>query len=267
MNEFNTSDQHKRLCQFKHFHSKHSHFLIQVELAEFVLKNKLVKVFRLWLYLKMISRGKVFLSYGFRKQLIEDLSIRDYKTLQSYLKQLKKLNWIGLGKGDEVYLRSFRTIRELHHFETSTCAILYPEFLEALQDYLVAVVIGDMINFQVRARWRQERKNRRSFQCQPRLFPYFGVSNSLISARLAISLSRARQLKQGAEKAGFISNTPMFTPLEIPEIEIPIYKKHCPFNAPKIRFINEKYVLQSYNKVDHYLTFRSRRIRKKLPHR
>jgi hypothetical protein len=240
------------------FRPLYDYMIIPVEVAEYVLVNRLVNPFATYLRLKFVSRGAINPGSIERADLLRLVDCKQYRTFQSHLGKLKAEKWIGENRKGTLFIRSLDTIKEQLDIYTRTGIIFYPEFLAHVREVLFAAVVGDMLNFQKRARGKRARHKRGATQRQLRPFSYIGLSNELIGKKLCLAISQACHLKHRAEKLGYLTTEQKFRPLAIPESHIRSFKSSYPEFGPRVRFIDDKCYLQQHDKIDVHLTFRQR---------
>ena len=85
---------------------------IPMQMVRYVAENKLFKVLAVYLLLKAYSDGNLALAGDIRARIKEQLGIRTLVSFNKYIKQLRKLNWIGVDEATHTcYVRGFNTIR------------------------------------------------------------------------------------------------------------------------------------------------------------
>lgn len=200
---------------------------IPLEIIRFVYREKLVKPFAVYVYLKIHSDGKFNNSSALFVQLQLDLRIRDHRTMEKYLMTLKSMNWIGYDSNTGYYyVRGFDFIRRINNFESRTAVTFYAKFFNAFRSFLVGAIIGEQINKQ---RFYKEVAERRKLRAavkkghaaiQSKAFsssslPYYGLSNKRIAKLLGCNYTRASELKKQAVKDGFIKTRHRFKRLAV----------------------------------------------------
>jgi len=92
---------------------KYEHMVIPLDLCQFVLKERLISPFKLYVYLQFKTSGTIELKSGRMEIIKSDLNIQSRKTINSYLKKLKDLNWVGQKPYSRIYY--IRNIDFLHN--------------------------------------------------------------------------------------------------------------------------------------------------------
>jgi hypothetical protein len=246
--------------------SGHSHFNIPVEMAAYVLINRLTNCFETFLRMKFACNGTMNLKAMKQPEIMLIVNRKDFKTVQGHLEKLESLNWIGMKHNRKIYLRSFNTIRHQLEITTSTGFIFYPSNLDHLQATLFAAVVGSMLNVQGKVNWQLARKKRRADQNRQIPFPYFGIANSLIAETLDFSKATACKLKHDAEKIGLLETKHRYRKVKVKELD---YRSKGASYIPemdRLIYFKGSYYLQSYDEIKCNLTFRKRPFRKKLTH-
>jgi hypothetical protein len=230
------------------------------------VRRKISKAFQLFIYLKCHSSGKVHQDSDLFESVYRQLGIRDRRTINKYLETLLDLNWIGFNLGSGYYfIRSFDYIRKTHQFKRRTAAIFDYRQIQSLAN---AFLPGALICEQIKAQqyyWDVSRRRQVKLatyqlgvanQSLPTsdisLPPYYGLSNSRIANILSCKMTRACELKQQAEVAGYLATKEKFeeiTSLYKPDFTIrkTILANH-PELGKRVRFrtrcINRQTVIQ-----------------------
>jgi hypothetical protein len=190
---------------------------IPVQICSFVQKNKLVKPFSIYLYLKCISSGKIHHSQVNYKNIANDTGLMDTRTIKKHLETLIEMNWIGNNPiSGYFFIRSFDYIRINKSFKSRKAVTFYYKHINKIQEFLTGGLIGAEVE---RQRFYKEvvvkRKLRtatlqRDVANQSKVFnndttlSYYGLGIEKIAALLGVQKSRASELKLAAKKAGFI---------------------------------------------------------------
>ncbi len=229
---------------------------IPIELLEFAFHNKLVKALMIFMYLKYYTNGFVHKSSGLFQHLKSELDIKDERTLQRHLNSLISLKWIGLNESTGNYLiHSISQIRKQYQFIKRTACCFYFTELKNLKLKAVGAILSKQISVQKylnskkrKTKWVASNNRDDAFQPIKALSnfkrEYFGFSNSVIAKIFKCSPTRACQLKQQAEKDGYIQvihkfNNLMVLPAADNFLREQIYSNY-PHMKGRITFIRQK---------------------------
>jgi hypothetical protein len=178
---------------------------IPVELCFFVIQNKILPVFKVYILLKMTCSGKCKLSKCDKKGFSEFCGYRTVKSFNNQLKRLIELNWIGYNKKSFVYhIRSFENIQRQYQLYKRT------GFWFAIQDmqYFDAVLFGSVIGYLSKNQGKKQRTDRESGRSKQVLCKspgFYPISNWALAKILNISISTASLMKRRAEEEECIS--------------------------------------------------------------
>ena len=122
------------------------HMVIPLDLCQYVLKERLVSSFKLYVCLQFKTSGTIELKSGWIETIKSDLNIKSKKTINSYLKKLKNLNWVGQKPHSKIYY--IRNIDFLHNqigIIKKTGVLIYFEDLKYFRAFLFGSFISGLI--------------------------------------------------------------------------------------------------------------------------
>jgi hypothetical protein len=261
---------------------------IPIELMSYVFEKDIRKPFRLFLYLKAVSSGKLHKESEEFRLAMPVLGINDIRTFDKYIDALLRENWIGYNPATGIFfIRSFKFIRQQHSFIKRRMAQFHLDSdIVDLDAFMFGSIVGDNIlrhkdfrEMEKKGDGRIATKKRGVAKhiLPPSSIPdYFGLSVSTMGKMTGLSQTRAHELKCRAEKAGYMKCNNKFrevTTLKKPDENI----KHSigigyPELAKKIRIgtkvIGKRKVVvvmeQLYDEVIPMVAYKSYRLRKKI---
>jgi hypothetical protein len=196
---------------------------IPVGIIDFVHKNKMAKPFQLFLYLKCHSSGKVHENSSLFHSVSDALDIKDARTIRVYIAKLCSFNWIGYNpKSGYYFIRGFDAIRKKHNIKSRKAAIFdYTQIMHLATAFLPGAAICSNIKAQQffwevspRRQVKFATKNlgvaKQNFPASDTAPKYYGLSNKGIAALLHCEQTRACELKQQAEQAGYLKSKVKF---------------------------------------------------------
>src|ERR1700721_134458 len=96
---------------------------IPLQLLNYIQEKGLVTAFKLYMYMKCMTSGKILLQHPIIRYMGEYLGIKDKRTVNRHLEALRALNWVGYNSESELYfIRSFTSIRKKLGFKKRTAA-------------------------------------------------------------------------------------------------------------------------------------------------
>jgi len=229
---------------------------IPVGVIPYVFKNKLLKSFRLYMYLKYISSGKIHKDSPEFKAAIDVLGIKDQRTFDRYIEDLLGQNWLGYYPLSGVYLvRSFKFINKQLGNTNRRSVLWYPEAdLANFDAFLFAAVVGNMIiqrrDYLIYKR-RMEDKAATDNRgvAKPTISStfsddYLGISVKRMGDLVGLSQSRAHELKARAEETGYLKCNNKFKEIVTQENPDYLIKKFISRGDPevgkRVRFLKRK---------------------------
>ena len=235
---------------------------IPVEMIDFVIKNRIYKSFQLYLYLKIISSGKIKLTKDIIFDCSKFLNVST-KSIKRYLDNLLKLNWVGYNQYSGYYfIRGFDALRNLRGSYARTAAIFDIKDIIKIKEFLIAVKIKGFLKLQ-QERCKEAAFSRGSdiYANQPqRSFPvYLPISCSVIAKIIKISVSTASKYRNFTAKAGFIKIRKDFKDTGFNSKYIKLYKSANPELSNKVRIIDDKILIQKPDLIFCDLKFTKRK--------
>lgn len=218
------------------------HFFVQKEtwipvgLALYAEKENLVEALKFYIGLKLSCSGKFQPSKRPFKLLMVQMGINSRTTLNNRLKALKKLNWIGFNPNSDCYfIRGYKRVCGDLNIPYSTCVEFSSDYFKDFRPFIFASVVGQKIKTIEYARKRRKGKVKFVPQYWEGTHPdlpshlldlgYNGLSNSAMAGFTGKSMSRCSELKNLAEKAGYLRTKEKLITVDIRE------------RSPKIREI------------------------------
>lgn len=243
--------------------SKKYSIKVPVELCQFVLRQKMLPSFKIYLLLKMTTSGKCRLEKWDKIMYSEFCGYTSIKSFDNNLKKLQSLNWIGYNEKTFYYfIRGFAFIQRQHQLLKSRTGFWFA--IQDNQDF-DAVIYGAVIGYLSKHQGKMQRadqKNGRSNQTLCKSPGYYPVANRALTKILNISVSTASMMKRRAEESGAIdvkrkricepATHDVFKRLEPDypkEIDIPfIWKSRIYYRFPDFIRANLKYGMRK--KID-----------------
>lgn len=256
---------------------------IPVSLALYAEKENLIEELKFYIGLKLICSGKIKADNKRFKALKLFLGIGSKTTVIKRLNALKKFNWIGFNpKSGCYFIRGYKRVCSDLNIPSKTCVEFDSENFKDFRAYVFAAVVGQRIKAMEYAKKRSKEKD--EFVPQYWLsgtnpdspshllnLEYNGLSNSAMGKLTGKSLSRCSELKNLAEKSGFLWTKEKLLVVDIvprnPEIR-EILSEDYPLVYPrfKIRPIKSgknkgklKILEQSFDEIIPLLRYRNRR--------
>lgn len=261
---------------------------VPIEIMSYVFIQNLRKPFKVFLYLKVFSSGKLHEDSNGFHQAKKILDIKDARTFNKYFDALLKENWIGYDShSGMIFIRGFRFIREQHSFIRRRMAQFHFESdIVDLDAFMFGAIVGDRIlrykSFKElekrRGNWTATKKRGVARQVRfPSSHPsYYGLSVKSMGSMLGLSQTTAHELKTRAVKAGYIKCNNKFRKMRYMDKSDRTIKyfinKADPELAKKIRFkkkvINEKNMIvvleQLHDEVIPQIDYKSCRLKKRI---
>ena len=236
-------------------------FFVPVQLCSYILAQRLTPQFRLYCFLKGICSGKLKIGKLDIKSIAANLNV-DPKTVKVHLRNLIKLNWVGLNpKSKYFFIRGFDAVMRLLQFKARTGAEFRKEYLDNFKSFLAGAVIGYLTNT-IRKRQAAERQKSRSNHA---VCPSVGyqISNRFIAKKLNVSLGFAHKMKKLAANAGFIKLSKHFIDTGVPATEKRYYRRAFPEHSGRLRQKEGRLVLVDSDKVFSAIRFKKRKKRER----
>ena len=196
---------------------RNANLIIPVEMISFSFLNKMLKELTVYLYLKMYTDGKELFD-----KLKKDLKLKDKRTLDKYIRNLIRCNWMGYDvKTGNYFIRSFNHIRVINHFKKRNGVTFQYKNFKTCKSFFAAAVIGSKVNGIKYKRTLSKGKtlgvtNKGDVAFQPD-FSFTGSGNSrdglanqLIAKELGCSKTMASNLKNMAARDGYLKVKPQY---------------------------------------------------------
>jgi hypothetical protein len=247
---------------------KKEYLNIPVSLCQYVLKNKMVPAFKIYLYLKL-KGNKIKLDKEAITALCLRLKIRSTKTVWTNINRLCELNWVGCHPTTHIYyVRGFNTLLRDIDAPKTTGVEFSSEDFNSFQEYLSGAFIGYLSHIQHhRKKNREERLERRlkgRLAQSSHLHGFYPVSLSAIAKMLNRSVSSCQKLRKGAADFKYIKVKNIYNPLGIPYKQKSNFLKAYPeFPAPIINIQGNAYCTNSPDIILPCLRYKGR---KKVEH-
>jgi hypothetical protein len=213
---------------------------VPVALCEYVIINKLINPFRLFLYLKTLGH-KFQMNNILVRGALKTLKISSKKTLETNLKKLVDINWIGFNQNNNTFfVRGFETLLYNINAKRSIGVEFHKSNFKYFRGFLGGAVFGYLSALQ---HWKQMDKNKgrakepstggsSQLVTPPCFYP---VSVSGVSTILSISLSTAHTLKELACKSKHIITLDNHIPIDIDPTLLMQYLRSAQKTFGKVR--------------------------------
>ena len=186
-------------------HKRRSELKIPVELCFYVVREKLLPTFKVYILLKMTCSGIMRLASSDKVCFSEFCGYRSVRSLNNHIQRLKDLNWIGFNKDSGVYhIRGFNYLQRKHKLYSRTGFWFRIQDMEEFDSVVYGAIIGYLVKSQGKKQ-RMDSQRRRSNQVLCKSPGFYPVSNIALGKILNISTSTASNLKKRAEEGKYIS--------------------------------------------------------------
>ena len=213
---------------------------IPTQLADYVVKNDLIKSFQIYMYFKCCCNGFVNKNSEVFSNAKSALKINTNRTFKKHFEKLVELNWVGYNPITKNYfIRSIDTIRVQHDFTKRQSATFSYKDINKFREFLCAVIVsanikGQKFYFEVGQKRKTEtagnklvtalqvksssstpqnwvprrqindKASRKSKSVDVKIPDYYGMSLVTMADKIGRSKTTACDLKQAMLKAGFI---------------------------------------------------------------
>jgi hypothetical protein len=218
--------------------------------------HKISRTIQVYVYLNLISNGKIKLPESEKKNIADSLKIT-IKTFKTHLEKLIELNWIGYNPISGFYfIRGLNYVHRHIGVKTKTSSEFLIEEILFFKEFCIASFVGYLIQLQKSKRWRSGRlKARPNHEDQVSNLKYNFVCLSTLARFLDISKSSAHRYVRKAEKANYLSVEFQFTKLHLKKKDAMGLIKVF----PQIRNYGKRVMLQEPNKTSHNMSFKRRK--------
>jgi len=178
---------------------KRSEIKIPVELCFYVLSEKLLPSFKIYILLKMTCSGKQILTMYDKEIYSEYSGYTCIKSFDNHIGKLIRVNWIGYNRKSKIYhIRGFEFIQELLGLRSRTGFWFRITDMQSFDGVLYGAVIGYLSKNQGK-KHRIDPEKGRSSQVLCKSPGYCPISNRYLAKILNISISTASLMKRRAE--------------------------------------------------------------------
>ncbi len=173
---------------------------IPVDLCFLVIRKKMIPAFKVFILLKMISSGKIKLTFWGKQVLADFCGYKTVRSLNNQLKRLIDLNWIGYNRSTKIYhIRGFSFIQKLMGLRARLGFWFTVQDMQCFDSMIYGAVIGYLSKNQGK-KLRIDPQKGRSNQVLSKSPGFYPVSNSYLAKILNISTSTASIMKKRAEE-------------------------------------------------------------------
>lgn len=173
---------------------------IPIELCSFVLKNKLLPPFKVYILLKMTCSGKIRLNKDDKTKLSEFCGYKTKRSFDNQLRRLIDLNWIGQNyRSGYYFIRSFENLQRMYSLFKRTGFWFAIQDMRCFDAVIYGAVIGYLSKYQG-TKQRTDCERGRSNQTLCKSPGFYPVANIALSKILHISISTASLMKRKAEE-------------------------------------------------------------------
>lgn len=213
---------------------------VPIALCEYVIINKLINPFRVFLYLKTLG-NKFQMNNSMVREALKTLKISSKKTLEANLYKLIEINWIGFNQNNNTFfVRGFETLLYNINAKRSISVEFHKSNFKQFRGFLGGAVFGYLSILQ---HWRQINKNKGRIKepsmggsaqliAPPCFYP---VSISGVSVLLSISLSTSHTLKELACRSKHIVTLDNHIPLDVDPTHLMQYLRSTQKTIGKVR--------------------------------
>lgn len=183
---------------------KHTNMLIPVEICFYAARNRFIRPFQLFIFLKSICHGKLELNNKEFQMIATALELKSGKTIKYNIEKLKRMNWVGYSpKSGFYFIRGFDKLRVQNNFPSPVAAKFHIDEILNFKAFISGVIIGYLVKYQEKKERKSERKKGRSNRLNRSSFNYYPVSVNALAKILNISKSTASDLKWAGYKAKY----------------------------------------------------------------
>ena len=229
------------------------------------LRNREEKQLQLYLFLSIITSGKIKSDDIDYNELSRVLGIKTHKTIKCHLNALLQRNWIGYSnKSKNYFIRGFDKIKEIEKITTKTAAVFSIEYFSNFKAWCGSILYAYLYR---KTRWSKYKKSAsykekasQTIYTAPLFLP---VATTGCSKFYKISVGQASKLKKLAFEAGFIDVRKNYKNSNIVLEEKELFKKYGDTNlANKVRVRNGQVVFQEIDTILPRIALSKRKKRK-----
>jgi hypothetical protein len=247
-----------------HLNKKGGYFVIPVSVIQYVLTEKIVRTFQVYVALKSISpSGTIIINTAVKNEIATKLNVT-VRTIELELRKLVQLNWLGKSE-NRYYPRSFSFFKNFDYHKSSIGVIFEPNDIKTFKSFLIGAVIGHWLLIQLlkkrkETKGRLEFHNRGNASTKRPSLSYFPFSNSILSLLLECSMSTASIYKNEAFKHNYIDVKRQYISYPVQLHELGRLKGALlEDNAKRVRVNNSKVVERATDSVATLMRFRKRK--------
>jgi len=248
-------NNHSLEIEFKNLYLK-----IPVDLCTYAFKNKVLKPFRLYLFLTAATQGNIVLT---EKDEVTISLMLGYKTKKSINNNLKKLISLGLigydQKRNKYWIRGFDELRKKLKIKSRKAVEFGIEYLDSFESFCFSAVVGKILIYQ---KWRRRlawMKSGKAFQDLPSKSGYYPLACSYIAKVLGISISTVVRLKNKSEEVGYMDISPTYSPIPIKTNELKAFKANDYEAYGKMYIKRGRVIERGPDQIKVFLTYRRRK--------
>ncbi len=185
---------------------RQKYYLIPVELATLVFRERLAMEFQTWLLLKHWSNGRLEITPAIINALATHLNASG-RTIYRALSRLRERNWIGYNPNNGLwYVRGLDALRIIEQCNRRAAVWFDVENVRAIEAFVAGVAFGELIRRQKTKFWREAAGvHRKGGTTQPAPLPkFFPVAIRAIEKIFGVSRSTVTRAKKAAVAAGFL---------------------------------------------------------------
>ena len=222
-----------------------SYQLIPIELIIYSYRNKFIRPFQLYVFLKAISSGKIRLTKSDISHIAGLFGLKSARAITNNLKLLISKKWISYcNRSSYYFIRGYDKVGLLNEVNCLKRAEFDARKISEFKAFLGGAIISYLVNRQKWAKWLRERKNGRSLQSFHKPTIYFPVASLTLAKLLCISISTAFELKALAVRFGYVSVKKNFTHTGLTKSNLNQFKRTMPEIAHRVRIRRKKIVIQ-----------------------
>lgn len=231
----------------KENHQYHDYLNVPIELCAYSLQNKKTNPIRTFLFLKSISLGYVKNSNEVFLRVSSNLNICK-KTVINHKNWLIKEGWIIPDfEVNSFRIISFKLLASKLGFISAAGALLYKTEIKNYISFAVAAVTQYYL---MRIKRRKHLTELNMWSSKTGKFPpYPHLSHTYLAKVLKISKTSVSRYKILSQKDQYLKSYKKFEDLEIPLVDLNLYKIYGPYEPAKLKKIGTTIVKQLPNEI------------------
>jgi hypothetical protein len=184
---------------------KNKELKIPVELCFYVVREKMIPEFKVYILLKMLCSGKIRLDGLLKERLSAFCGYKSVKSFNNKLYTLRQIGWVGYNKSTGIYfIRGFVFVQKRHQLFKRSGFWFTIQDMQHFDGVIYGAVIGYLSKNQGKMR-RAEHEKGSSHQTLCKSPGFYPISNRSLAKILNISVSTASIMKTRAEEASSIT--------------------------------------------------------------